>query len=188
MKGAAKLPFMFDVARLQADLAQVEQEPWANHINKRIYQGEWSALPLRAIKDFALPTVAFHSPEDEYEDHPLLERCPYYREVLESFKTDLKVARLLKLTPGSKIDPHTDMDLAFEDGLARIHVVVATNSGVTFTHASGEYHMEAGECWWADFDKSHGFVNDGATDRVHLVIDMVINPWLAEIIEQAAKE
>jgi hypothetical protein len=38
--------------------------------------------------------------------------------------------------------------------------------------------MNEGECWYNDFNLPHSVANHGTTDRVHLVIDCVLNDWL----------
>ena len=38
--------------------------------------------------------------------------------------------------------------------------------------------MGEGECWYINFNLPHRIHNRGTTDRVHLVIDCVLNDWL----------
>jgi len=39
--------------------------------------------------------------------------------------------------------------------------------------------MGPGEAWYLNFDLVHRVENNGAEERVHLVIDCVVNDWLA---------
>lgn len=50
-----RLPLQFDAPRLQADLKQVQQSAWKTHFNQRIYEGDWSVVPLRAVPDSPIP-------------------------------------------------------------------------------------------------------------------------------------
>ena len=40
--------------------------------------------------------------------------------------------------------------------------------------------MKEGEAWYLNFNLKHSVVNRSAEDRVHLVIDCVLNDWLRE--------
>ena len=44
----------------------------------------------------------------EFEDTPMLQGCPYFREVLDTFACPLRTVRLMRLTPGSVIKEHND--------------------------------------------------------------------------------
>jgi quercetin dioxygenase-like cupin family protein len=43
--------------------------------------------------------------------------------------------------------------------------------------------MHEGELWYLDFSQKHRVENNGATDRIHLVMDCKVNDWLVEIIK-----
>jgi hypothetical protein len=45
--------------------------------------------------------------------------------------------------------------------------------------------MQPGECWYANFSLPHSVRNDGATDRVHLVVDGLRNPWSDDMFRVA---
>jgi hypothetical protein len=40
--------------------------------------------------------------------------------------------------------------------------------------------MEAGECWYVNVDLPHRVNNRGTTERIHLVIDCVVDEWLRD--------
>ena len=42
--------------------------------------------------------------------------------------------------------------------------------------------MKEGECWYLDLSLPHWVENHGKTDRIHLVIDCLVNDWLRELI------
>ena len=41
--------------------------------------------------------------------------------------------------------------------------------------------MEEGDCWYINANRMHRVSNFGKTDRIHLVIDCVVNEWLKNI-------
>jgi hypothetical protein len=95
--------------------------------------------------------------------------------------------RLLRLTPGSVIKEHHDNDLSFEQGMVRIHIPVTTNDSVDFRLNGTRCVMAAGSSWYLRLSDPHSVANRGASDRVHLVIDAVVNDWVAALFERAAR-
>lgn len=181
-----KLPFHFDARRLQADVAALTADDWVLHFNKPYYQGEWSGVALRAVNGEAGRLYPDPTAQAAFADTPDLERCPYLAEVLATFQCQLEAVRLLKLRAGSSIREHRDYNLGFDDGEVRFHIPVQTNPGVEFYLDGQRVVMAEGECWYLNFNLPHRVVNQGATDRVHLVIDCVVNDWVRELFAAAA--
>ncbi len=46
--------------------------------------------------------------------------------------------------------------------------------------------MAAGSRWYLRLSDLHSVANRGPVDRVHLVIDAVVNDWIATLFERAA--
>jgi len=179
-----KLPLAFDVGRLKADLAQVGDGEWTPHFNKGYYDGMWSGVALRTTEGARVPL--FPDPmQSTYVDTPMLERCGYIREVLARFQCPLQVVRLLRLSAGSHIKEHTDYNLSYEDGEVRVHVPIQTNSQVEFYLNGQRVVMGEGECWYVNVNLPHRIDNGGSADRVHLVIDCVLNDWLRGLFPAA---
>jgi mannose-6-phosphate isomerase-like protein (cupin superfamily) len=179
------LPFRFDPQRLEGDLAEIEEREWISHFNLSDYSGNWSGIALRSPTGAA---AEIYSPPDcnEFRDTNLMQRCPYFREVIATFECPIKAVRLLRLAPGSRILEHRDEDLRLEDGELRIHVPVRTSPDVEFIVAGRRLHLRAGESWYIDFSQPHRIHNAGSQDRVHLVIDARLNDWARATIENAA--
>ena len=183
---ALKLPFQFDVARLQADFAGFMAAEFVPHFNTAYYEGDWSAVPLRSIggrTDHIYPDPAA---KNAFADTPLLARCPYIREVLATMRCPLQAVRFLRLKEGSVIKEHRDHELGFEDGEVRLHIPVITNPEVEFVLNQVRIIMNEGECWYLNVNQPHRVANRGAADRIHLVIDCVVNDWLREQLLGAA--
>lgn len=182
-----KLPFAFDPERLRADLAAVDRD-WIDHLVKQNYEGDWSVLPLRHTAGATHPVMMIYSDPTatEFVDGPLLEQTPYIREVLAAFECPLTVVRLMRLTPGSVIKPHYDHDLAAEHGAARLHIPITTNPDVAFLLNDEPVVMAPGEAWYLRLVDTHSVINRGTTDRVHLVIDAIVDDWLADLLAASA--
>jgi len=118
----------------------------------------------------------------EFADGPLLDETPYIREVLTAFRCPLRSVRLMRLTQGSVIREHDDLDLAAELGMARIHVPITTNPQVEFLVNRVPVRMAPGEAWYLRLSDKHSVANRGTTDRVHLVIDAVVDDWLLDTL------
>ncbi len=187
MKDRIKLPLSFDPQRLQEDLASLEQTGWIDHFVQQNYEGSWSVIPLRAPADATHPVMMIYSDPTatEFADTPFLDGCPYFQEVLTAFQGAPEVARLMKLTAGSRIKEHTDLGLAFEDGVVRIHVPVVTNPDMEFNLNGERVVMNEGECWYLRLSDPHWLENRGSTDRVHMVIDAAVTPWMEKLFAQA---
>lgn len=184
-----RLPFSFNADALQRDLAAVAREDWTAHFVTQNYDGDWSAIALRAPLGETHPIrLIFSNPgTKDYVDTPLLARTPYFRAVLQHFDCPLLSVRLMRLTPGSSIKAHRDRDLNDEEGTVRLHIPIATNDRVRFTLAGTDVVMGAGECWYLRLSEMHSAANDGLSDRVHIVIDATANDWLTAQLQAAEK-
>ena len=114
-----------------------------------------------------------------------MDACACFRSVVDRFECDKESIRLLRLAPGSRIKEHSDRGAGYSSGSFRIHVPVSTNPRVRFVVGGAEVRMEPGGCWYADFGLPHSVSNDGVTDRIHLVIDAVRNPWTDALFREA---
>jgi quercetin dioxygenase-like cupin family protein len=182
-----RLPRRFDPDRLTSDLRAAERFGWTDHFVPQNYHGQWSAIPLRAPAGATHPFMMIYSDPaaTHFVDTPLLARTPYFREVLGSFGCTLLAARLMRLSPGSTIKEHRDNDLAFEFGVARLHVPIVTNADVGFWLNGLRVVMAPGELWYLRLSDPHRVSNEGASDRVHLVIDAVADEWLEALLGDA---
>lgn len=183
-----RLPFLFDAAALRRDLEGFLSPDFVPHFNTHHYEGEWSALPLRSIGGEAGQIFPDPSRPAEFADTPLMERCPAVREVLTRFPCPLMAVRFLRLKAGSIIKEHRDYELGFDDGEVRLHIPVMTNPDVEFILNGRRLIMAEGECWYTNVDFPHSVANRGAEDRVHLVIDCVVDAWLRELLLGLARE
>ncbi len=185
-----RLPLAFDPLLLQRDLERVSLDGWIAHFVRQNYEGDWSVIPLRSVAGARHPVMTIYSDPaaTEFEDTPALKACSYFREVLDTFACEIQCVRLMRLTPGSVIKEHDDNDLAAESGTARIHIPVTTNPDVEFELNRTRIVMEPGSAWYLRLSDRHRVANKGTTDRVHMVVDTVVNDWLKSLLERAARE
>jgi hypothetical protein len=176
-----RLPLAFDAARLAADLDALGSTDWTPHFVTRNYQGEWSAMPLRAPAGAEHPIlmITSHPGVTDFVAAPPLARAPYLQQVIAAFDCALRSVRLMRLAPGSTILEHSDPGMAAEEGSVRLHIPIATNPHVEFNVNRRPVAMAPGEVWYLRLADPHSVANRGATDRVHLVIDAEMNDWLA---------
>ncbi len=182
MPDALKLPLHFDVSWLQADFAHILTGEFVPHFNTAYYQGDWSAVPLRSIGGRTDQIYPDPTAKNSFADTPFLARCPYIREALTALHCPQQAVRFLRLKAGSIVKEHRDHELGFEDGEVRLHIPVVTNPEVEFVLNQTRVVMAEGECWYLNVNQPHRVANRGATDRIHLVIDCVVNDWLRDLM------
>ncbi|QBB72748.1 hypothetical protein ELE36_16965 [Pseudolysobacter antarcticus] len=179
-----QLPFECDLDALRADLAEVAPVGWSPHFNTGYYSGDWSGIPLRGIPGTHVPLYADPTRSD-FADTQLMSRCSYIPQLLARLECPIEAVRFLKLAAGASIHEHRDLGLCFEQGAARLHVPVHTSPDVDFRLDDQSLSLGAGECWYINFDLPHRVTNRGVNDRVHLVIDLRVNPWLQAMFDMA---
>jgi hypothetical protein len=185
MISALRLPFLFDSERLHRDLDTVSADDWTPHYNTSDYGGQWRGAALRSATGSPRDLNARPPREGVFLDTPLLDACPYFREVLAAFPCPLRAVRLLGLAPGSFIREHTDDALDFEDGLVRIHIPVQTNPDVEFYLSGACVPLEEGRAYYLNVNLPHRVNNRGAAERIHLVIDADVDDWVRDLFARS---
>lgn len=175
-----KLSLSFDAAKLECELKNFAAGDWTPHFNTQYYDGDWSGIALRAVKNAHVELYPDPTASDGYVETAMLARCPYAKQVLSVFECELETARFLRLSAGSIIREHRDHKLGYEDGIVRIHIPVVTHPLVDFTLGGERVSMLPGEAWYLNFNMPHSVRNGSKIDRVHLVVDCVLNDWLRE--------
>ena len=145
-----RLPFAFDPVLLASDLVHFAESDWTAHFVRDNYQGDWSALPLRAAAGETHPKRLIYTGlrDRPYVDTPLLDRAPNLRQALARFECPLRSVRLMRLGPGSLIREHFDLDQDAAEGSARLHVPVTSNEGVEFRLNGVPVSMAPGSVWY----------------------------------------
>lgn len=178
-----RLPLAFDIARMQAELDALDADAWIAHFNTGAYDNGWSCVPLRSAGGSARHIMPVDG--EPYRDTPILDRCPYLRQVIDSVACGKQSVRLMALAPGAVIKEHRDPGTALQEGLTRLHVPIVTAPEVLFTVDGEVVHFSAGHAWYLDASCRHAVHNASALPRVHLIIDCVSNDWLAHLFKEA---
>jgi hypothetical protein len=182
-----RLPLRFDAGRLAAEALALPAGAWVPHFNTAIYQGDWSGVALRAAP--SAPLALYPDPTASAADHAAtadLARCPAVATALADLRCPLLSARLLRLGPGARILAHRDHALSAAHGEVRLHVPLTSPPGTGFTLDGAEVVMAPGECWYLDLTLPHTAHNPAESPRIHLVIDCVVDAWLAAFLEAPA--
>ena len=157
-----QLPVLFDVARLQAEVAALPIDAWVSHPDS--LPGNSAA---RLISAGGEETDSVHG---QMMPTRWLADMPYLRQVLAGFGVVWSRSRLMRLTPGAGVPEHADINYHWHTRV-RLHIPVFTQPEVRF-HCGGEaVHMAAGEAWIFDNWRRHHVENNANADRIHLVAD-----------------
>jgi len=177
---------------------------YTNHYSNYNKKKSWAALSLRGYTDdpaFITKPVEMskkwqleHINENfKMQDTELRASLPQVEELLKFLPGNLHRIRLMRLSPnGGELERHTDQvdpDIGVKNSkIMRFHFPLITNDDVIFTMwgVDGKpksANMKVGECWYLDIRKPHTAINNGNTDRIHLVVDVEANDKVRGLIE-----
>lgn len=186
-KDRIQLPFTFDVEKMLEEACALKQE------NYEYYK----VVPLRAPAHLVDTSLPFPPPANDYADGswtnwmntPHLEESPYLKSIIDKLSqfTTVNLVRLLFLAPNSVVKEHSDPTLALEEekSMIRLTIPIDNNEGVEFYLNDTLVPMKVGECWYLRLSDKHRVINNGATDRINLTIDIIPNDTIMEIINKA---
>jgi len=87
--------------------------------------------------------------------------------------TQLGRVLIVKLKAGGMVERHIDEGL-YADHFARLHIVLTTNPDCLNFTARHVDHWKPGSVWWFNHKLKHFAVNEGETDRIHMIVDVVM--------------
>ena len=182
---AVRLPLVFDVLPLLAELDALPGATWLAHFNTGYHDGGWTGIALMAAdgNGDSLYAASDGAAANAVRPTRFGEQCPQLLAAITQIQCRIKSARLLRLAPGSVIREHTDADLIWRSGEARLHIPLRTHDRVAFYVDGKRVVMHAGECWYLNLSRPHRVQNLGPTERVHLVLDCAVNDWLREHVQ-----
>ena len=174
-----KLPFRFDVARLQQEVAAFPEEAWVRHPNN--LDGN-SALRLITVGGGENDDVA-----GPMAMTPHLQSSPYLQQVLAHFGVVWSRSRLMRLGPGATVPMHTDINYHWHHRV-RLHIPVVTRPEVAFHCDDQVVHMAEGDSWIFDNWRPHKVENNSDVTRIHLVADTTGNARFWDMAHAAASQ
>lgn len=183
----AKLHLAFDVDAIASEIDQLSSG-WKAHFNAKNYTGRWEVISLRCPGGNINNIIPDMISEQAYKDTVLMENCDGVKKLVSQLYCEVMSVRLMNLPPGSSIKQHTDPELSFEQGEARLHFPIRTNHLVDFKVDGKRVQMEKGSAWYINANLPHSVTNNGDCDRIHLVIDCRVNEWLQSLFAASEKQ
>lgn len=183
LETAIRLPFNFDVTRLQRDLETAETFQFSRH-PLRYHDGNWEAINLIYAGGRNEYT---HAGTLGYGDEPpakteVLRQCPYFDEVIGALPGRVKMARLSALRPGGCILRHHDPVESIDFGQMRIHIPIRNDPDkVVFHLAFRRRRWRPGEVWYGDFTFPHSVHNRAQYTRVNMIVDVDVDESVLEL-------
>lgn len=142
---------------------------------------EFDSSPHTAVDDILLRFGSKDGDGLEAVDTVAMTKLPDAKaEILNIMRlvSGSRLGRVLvtRLEPGKKILPHKDTEGAYAKYYTRYHLVLQGLPGSLFNCGDETVNMKTGELWWFDAAAEHSVVNNSADDRVHVLIDVRIDP------------
>ena len=152
---------------IESTLNSLDNYNWAPVWADKRYAGDhWMTCPL--VEEFR-KTPNF----DEFELPQLIE---------SKMKCQIKNLMFYAMLPGGDIPPHRDMVGNVGLGGLRLHIPIITNKDVNFVVAGEKIFMNVGELWALDTSYTHSVSNFGTQNRIHLVMDVIVNDWVISLL------
>lgn len=169
IEGFQVLPFMAALAR--------QPELW----NQDNLRREFENTPHMATDDILLRFGSKDGDDLEAIDRPAMLRLPDLKRMLLDTVRLVHGSRLgrviiTRLEPGKKILPHSDVLGEYSKYYTRYHLVLQGLPGSLFTCGDETVNMLTGELWWFDASAEHAVINNSRDDRIHMLIDIRIDP------------
>jgi hypothetical protein len=136
----------------------------------------WSYICDVDISGVEIPASGWNTPA--YPDKPQRIFEPVCRAVLATVLAHFpgctaRDTMLSRMRPGQVHGFHVDQQTT-DTWVTRVHVPLVTNPGAWMRFdGHGFVHFEVGSAYTFDTNIRHQFGNDGTTDRVHLIFDVV---------------
>jgi hypothetical protein len=98
----------------------------------------------------------------------------YFEEVLSMFKARIARTRISTIKPGEVVQTHVDANSKY---VLRAHLPIITNDNAYSHYYDNkgnkiEINMEPGSVYILNPGVSHGAINNGSTERIHLVVGL----------------
>ena len=187
-----RLPFTYDSELLVRDLETAYRFVWKpespfilQYFNGSktpvFHDGKWKGLGLVTQGGSSKRTDPGGPGLSAFKESEVLAHTPYFRKVVEDLKCPKRSVRLSLLPPGANIQEHCDTYHDFRFGQVRLHVPLITHDEVLMTIGGERVRWAPGELWYGDFSKPHKVVNNSPVTRVHIIMDVMINPFILSL-------
>ena len=194
---------------LRSDLENYVAKPtnhgWADHYSSYNLRKSWSAISLKGFTndpEFIIKPAEMSKKwkennaalmHNEVRPTEAWDSFPSVHRILQLLGCETQRVRLMRVRASdgglSRHADITDKEAGATIGkIARLHIPIQTNPETRFMawHLNGrqvQEHLDTGSLWYLDTRKPHAVSNqNGAQDRIHLVIDAVVNEALQDWI------
>lgn len=122
------------------------------------------------------PVITLQSIFEGFEvvDYPACDIAPFREGMADIARVaggSLARAMIISLAPGGRITPHID-EGAYAEATHRYHLPVVSNESAWLRVGSDQRFLVPGTLTWFNKHRLHSGANEGATDRIHLVVDL----------------
>ena len=177
-QGANVVPLMAAISR--------KPEVWKEDTYLRDYpQGPFGEIesiilrfPLRSVFETEEALHAHEANFDQHEnvDQPVYKFFPEARPLIRDLMHLVggeRLGRVMinKIKPGGRIFAHKDTPVHAEYW-SRHHIVLQASPGLVFRCEDEAPEMRTGDVWWFNNSLEHEVINNGADDRVSMVVDI----------------
>jgi hypothetical protein len=185
MRNFLKIAQGVDVMPLMAAIAR-QPDLWREDTYLRNYpQGPFGDIdsiilrfPKRIIAATQLEAEQHLITNDQHEsvNTPSYGRLPEARPLIMNlfhYVGGVRLGRVIinRIRPGGRITPHCDTP-DHAEYYERHHIVLQSSPGVVFRCEDEQAYMATGEAWWFNNAMEHEVINNSATDRIHLIVDV----------------
>lgn len=103
----------------------------------------------------------------------------YFKDLYELYGEEFfSWSRITIHDPGAKIEPHEDAQVG--DNMYRIHIPILTNPDALFCWGDAAYNFEVGKAYLINTSIIHNTVNNGLTERTHIIAHPANVSWILE--------
>lgn len=97
--------------------------------------------------------------------------CAFLEQIADTEASILGRAKIVCLPTGNKVYPHVDRGEYYR--LRNRYHLVLQSEGSWMRAGDEDVRMRTGELWWFDNKAEHEAMNDGDTDRIHFIFDLL---------------
>lgn len=169
------LPLVAAIAR--------QSQLWNADNCRREFEGTPHAATDDILLRFTMPEGGLQSHANSLEavDTVAMLKLPDVKSELLNIMRLVNGSRLgrvivTRLEPGKKILSHKDVLGEYSKYYTRYHLVLQGMPGSLFTCGDETVNMLTGELWWFDASAEHSVINNSKDDRIHMLIDVRIDP------------
>lgn len=135
-------------------------------------------FPVKTVAETEAEIEAYGKSDGQHEniDYPPYKILPEARPIVMGLMARVAGERLgrviiNRIRPGGRIFPHADTPVHAEY-YTRFHIVLESSPGVVFRCGDEQVYMGIGEVWRFDNKLEHEVINNSATDRTHMIVDV----------------